>query len=236
MLEFIDSIWLFISAVIAMVILGLIAGFSPTLYITQIGVASASKRARPYMIALMIGVLSGIILLSILFQFFQLDTLHTLIDSTINALLVSIIFNGLIGIIFIVAGFWYLNKKPNRIDEHKKPAAKSGYWALVSLGFFRTFASISGATATFLASGIIVDTQIGAINRLLLTVIFLAAAVAPFVLILFTMKRRPEKIQAVLEWLKAKLTRFNYKVIIGAAGILVGSAIVILNIFKALTY
>src|ERR1700712_570755 len=125
MLNFADSIWLFISAIIAVIVLGFIAGFSPTLYITQIGVASASKRARSLMIALMIGVLIGIILLTILFQFFQLDTLRTVIDSAISALFVSVIFNILLGAAFVVAGFWYINKKPNRIHHEEKAAAKS---------------------------------------------------------------------------------------------------------------
>lgn len=236
MLEFIDSLWSLIGAIFAMVLLGIIAGFSPTLYVTQIGISTASKRAQSLMVALMVGVLLGIILLSILFQFFQLDTLHSFINSSISALFVSVIFNIVMGTAFIIAGFWYINKKPNRISKEEKSLAKSGYWALISLGFFRTFASISGATATFLASGIISDVKVGIITHLLLTALFLAATVAPFLLILITMRRYPERVEHVLGWFKAQLVRFNYKLVIGAAGILVGSSIIIFNVLKAVVF
>jgi hypothetical protein len=236
MLEFINSLWLFISAIIAVVALGIIAGFSPTLYVTQIGIASSSKRARSFMIALMIGVLLGIILLSILFQFFQADTLHAFIDSALSALFVSVIFNILVGAAFIVAGFWYINKKPNRIDEGEKPTAKTGYWALISLGFFRTFFSISGATATFLASGIISGSRVNIVSWLILVLTFLAATVVPFLLILITMQHYPERIKNLLAWLKTQLLRYNYKLVIGVAAILIGSAIIIFNLLKAITY
>lgn len=236
MLAFIDSLWLLIGAIIAMIILGVIAGFSPTLYVTQVGISTTSKRARSLMIALMAGVLLGIVVLSILFQFFQPSVLHAIIDNAINALFVSIAFNILIGIVFILAGFWYIHKKPNRIEETKKPTIKSGYWALISLGFFRTFLSISGATATFLASGILSDQQTGIVNRFILSGVFLAAAVAPFLLILITMRRFPSKISTLLDWFKLNLHRFNYKLIIGVAAILVGSGIVIFNVLKAVTF
>lgn len=236
MLQFIDSLWAFIGAVLAMVLLGIIASFSPTLYVTQIGISAASKRARSLMISLMVGVVLGLILLSVLFQFFQLDTLRSFIDSSISALIVSVAFNILIGLAFIIAGFWYINKKPNRIEKEKKPLAKSGYWALISLGLFRTFFSISGATATFLASGIISDIRVGLITHLLLTAVFVAAAIAPFLLILVSMRLYPERVEHVLDWFKSQLVRFNYKVVIGAAGILVGSAIVIFNVLKALIF
>ncbi len=236
MLEFIDSLWLLISAILSMVVLGIIAGFSPTLYVTQIGVATTSKRARALMISLMIGVLLGIILLSILFQFFQLETLRTFIDSTLSALFVSVIFNIIIGTTFVIMGFWYINKKPNRIDGDERPTAKSSYWALISLGFFRTFVSISGATATFLASGIISDARTNIVSWLILTAVFLASTVAPFVVILITMKRSPERIKSLLAWLKAQLVRYNYKLVIGVAAILIGSAIIIFNLLKAISF
>jgi len=236
MLGFIDSLWLLISAIIAIVILGLAAGFSPTLYVTQIGMSTTAKRARNLMIALMIGVLLGIVALSTVFQFFQLDALRTFIDSAVSALFVSIIFNIIIGVTFILAGFWYINKKPNRLNEVNKPAAKSSYVALISLGFLRTFASISGATATFLASGIISDVRSGIVVHLILTAVFLAAAIAPFLLIVVTIKRYPKRIQRQLQWFKDQLLKYNYKIVIGAGGILIGGAIIIFNLLQAVTF
>jgi len=236
MLEFINLLWIFISAVIAIIILGLLAGFSPTLYIAQIGIATTAKHVRNLMIALMTGVLLGIGVLSVLFQFFQLETLHTVIRSATSALTVSVLFNIIIGIVFIAAGFWYINKKPNRISDIDKPAAKSSYWALLSLGFFRTFASITGATATFLASGIIAGAKVGIVSQILMTAVFLAASIAPLLLIVATAERYPKKIKRILEWLKAKLQKYNYKIVIGVGGILIGGAIIIFNLLKAIAF
>ncbi|MES2630630.1 MAG: hypothetical protein V4611_01615 [Patescibacteria group bacterium] len=236
MLELINILWSFIGAVIAMVILGLIAGFSPTLYATQVGLAAATKRSQPLMISLMIGVLIGIILLSIFFQFFQVETLRLIIDSTLKALYVSVVFNTILGTSFILGGFWYIHKKPNRITKDAKVNAKSGYWALISLGFFRTFVSISGATATFLASNLISESKEDIIERLVLTAIFLAAVIAPFALILIVMNRHPERMQDVLAWSKTQLKKINYKLIIGVTAILVGSSIIMFNVLKAITF
>lgn len=219
-----------------MIVLGAIAGFSPTLYATQAGISTSSKRARSLMIALMVGVLLGIILLTVLFQFLQPDALHSIIDNAINALFVSVLFNIFIGILFIIGGLWYIHRKPNRIDVTDKPTSKSSYMALVSLGFFRTFASVSGATAIFLASTLISNGRNDIFSRLILTIVFLVAAVAPFLLILITMKRYPKHINELLDRFKTFLRRFNYKLIIGTAAILIGSAIVIFNVLKAVTF
>lgn len=232
MLGIIDSLWTFIGAIIAMIIIGLIAGFSPTLYATQVGISATSKRAQSLMIALMIGVILGIVFLSVFFQFFQVDTLRSIINSTLQAIYVSVVFNIIIGIIFVAGGFWYIHKKPNRIDKDKSVSIKSGYGALVSLGFIRTFLSVSGATATFLASSLISGAKGDIITRLILTLVFLAAAIAPFALILVTMRRRPEKIHELLERFKHMLHKFDYKLVIGVAAILVGSGIILFNVLR----
>lgn len=232
MIDVVGSLWSFIGAIVALIILGFIAGFSPTLYATQVGISATSKRAQSLMIALMIGVILGIVALSIFFQFFQVDTLRFIINSTIKALYVSSIFNAIIGAAFIVGGFWYIHKKPNRIDKDHKVTIRSGYWALVSLGFFRTFLSISGATATFLASTLAVGDKADILVRLIFTAVFLAASIAPFALILITMRQQPEKIQSVLSWFKQLLHTFDYKLVIGVIAILVGSAIIIFNVLR----
>lgn len=232
MFQFIDSVWSLIGVIIAVVILGLVAGFSPTLYATQVGIAATSKRAQSFMIALMIGVILGIIGLSIFFQFFQVETLRLVIDSTLKAIYVSSVFNAIMGTAFIAGGFWYIHKKPNRVDKSHTFNSKSGYWALTSLGFFRTFISVSGATATFLASTLISGSSTEIISRLILTLIFLATTIVPFVIILITMKRQPKKIQSVLTWFKELLHKFDYKLIIGVTAILVGSAIILFNVLR----
>lgn len=236
MVNFVDTIWLLIGGIIVTIVLGIIAGFSPTLYMTQIGIGGAkSKGALPYMIAIMIGVVLALVVLTILFQFFHLNTLIEFIDTTVNALLVSVVFNILIGLAMIGGGMWYLRHR----DLEAKPLSsfkKSGYAALVSFGFLRTFISITGVTATFIASNVIAEASPGILLRIILTFIFLAASIVPFVAIVFLLKSNPTQMTALVDRVKSLLKKLNYRPVIGVGAILFGSSIVIYNVLMAVFY
>lgn len=235
MLNVVDTLWVLIGGIIVTILLGLIAGFSPTLYMTQIGLGTKPKGALPYMISIMVGVILSLVVLTVLFQFFHLNTLIDFIDTTINALLVSVIFNIFIGLLLIGGGLWYLRHRDPEVkplNAHKK----SGYVALISFGFLRTFISISGVTATFVASNIIAEVSPGFIARCILTLIFLAASVIPFVVIILYLKSNPEQLTHFAARVKGLLRRFNYRPVIGVGAILFGSSIVIYNILMAVFY
>ena len=108
--ELASLVIIFISTLISVSVLGIIAGFSPTLYITQITITSKSRKERSYTAALMAGVFAAVFLLIILFQIVNLETLRTFIDTTVRALTVSVIFNAIIGTAFIYGGLWYLRR------------------------------------------------------------------------------------------------------------------------------
>ena len=80
--ELFDAIWAVIGTLVVTVVLALIAGFSPTLYAVQLGVAK-TKRYQPYALALMVGVIASFVTLLFLFQFFQPQILISFINSTL---------------------------------------------------------------------------------------------------------------------------------------------------------
>ncbi|MGY4893725.1 MAG: hypothetical protein ACO1N2_03480 [Candidatus Saccharimonadota bacterium] len=242
MVPFIDSLFLFIAALIAVAVLGIIAGFSPTLYIAQVSIGSKPKRIIPYTIGLMAGVLGAVIFLMLLFQVFQLDTLVSIIDSTVSALLLSVGFNIVVGTGLIVGGLWYIRSRkesPKPLKETRAAAAarsKAGIGAIVSLGFIRTLTSISGLTATFIASGLISSGNPLLLERSLMTLVFLAASIVPFAGIIVLLKRSPERLTKLTGRLKELMHRINYRLIAGVAAVILGSSIIIFNLMMALFY
>lgn len=236
MTELLNFIIVFVTSLIALTVLGLAAGFSPTLYIAQVATTSKSKKSNTYPIAIMSGVLIAVLLLTVLFQIIHLDTLLTIIDTTVRAVLVSVIFNMIVGAALIIAGFSYLNHRILPKPKKLTPKQAGGVAGIFWLGFVRTFMSISGVTATFIAGNVIADVSFGIFERILYTLIFLAATIVPFALIVVTMRRNPERIDILTNNTRNWLTRFNYRPVVGGAAIIFGTSIIIFNLMMALFY
>lgn len=229
----------FVLAIIAIVVLGMVAGFSPTLHIAQAAAATKPKDARRYSYALMGGVLVAAILLLSLFQVFNLTTLLKFIDTTINALFVSVFFNVIVGGLFIFAGARYVRSRDTdqAYSATSKPSSKiTGSSALFGLGFVKTILSVSGVTAIFIAGNIIASASHSFVENIIFTAVFLVASITPFVLVLVLMQRHPEKIEAIVATVKRRLRRMNYRVTVGMAAVLFGSAIIIYNVMIGLFY
>ncbi len=226
-------VWIFLGAGIAVLFLGAIAGFSPVLYMTQFSLMSikdrSQKQSRSLLVGLLAGVLLGIIALTIFFQFFQLDALQLFLDSAVHAFIAYIVLNALTGLGFIGAGIWYLTQPASTqlLKPKEQPTNSRGVRALVWLGFMRTFASISGASATFVASGIITTAQTGMVSRLILTGIFLAATMAPFITIAGMIDRHPARTHTIMTWCKNRVQSVNYRILFGWASISLGVIIML---------
>lgn len=216
--------------------LGIVAGFSPTLYITQVAITSKSKKYRSYTASLMGGILFAILILIILFQVFNLDTLVHFIDTTVRALTVSVIFNIAVGGAFIYGGIWYLRHQTVNKHESSKLKTTTGAVSIFSLGFIRTFLSISGVTATFIAGNIIANVSVGIIERLIYTAIFFAAAVVPFIAIVMMMRRNPDRLTSTTNRITIWLRSMNYRLVVGVAAIILGGSVIFFNVMMALFY
>lgn len=227
---------IFISTVISVSVLGLLAGFSPTLYVTQIAVASKSKQPVAYAVSLMIGVLAAILLLIILFQTLHIDTLLRVIDTTVRAVTVSVVFNLIVGAIFIYGGIWYLRHQEIPKPKPTKTKKAGGIASIFGLGFVRTFVSVSGVTATYIAGNIMANVSDNFIENIVYTLVFLAAAIVPFVGIVLYMRKSPKRLVALTDKLNDLLRRSNYRQVVGVGAVILGSSIVIFNVMMALFY
>lgn len=237
----VNSIVVFVLGVVAVAIAGLVAGFSPTLYVAQATRSSKSKVMRQLTFALMMGVLAATIILLILFQTFSLSSLLEIINSTVKALLVSIVFNMVVGLLFVFGGFRYLSTKDSKKAYDTQadiPASQQnrGSIAMFGLGFIKTFVSISGATAIFIGGNIIASATNTFLERIILTSVFLLASVAPFFAVFYFLQNKPDKLQTLINVTKARLVKVNYRGTVGMASIIFGSAIVVFNVMMALFY
>lgn len=236
-MDLIATVTVFISTLISVSILGLAAGFSPTLYVAQIAITSKVRRPVAYATSLMGGVLVAILLLIILFQIIQLDTLLAFIDTTVRAVTLSVVFNMLIGVGFIFGGIWYLRHKDVlKAPKPSKAKQAGGLISVFSLGFVRTFISISGVTATYFAANIIANISINLLEQVIFTLIFFAAAIVPFVAIIIYMKKSPEQIIKAANQFRALLHRVNYRPVVGVGALILGSSILVFNLMMVLFY
>ncbi len=234
------TIIVFVSTLISVSILGLVAGFSPTLYVTQIAITSKVKRPVAFAAALMSGVLVAVLTLIILFQVIQLDALIALIDTTVRAIILSVVFNMLVGIGFIYGGIWYLRhqtiSKVPKIPKPTKTKRTGGLISVFSLGYIKTFISITGVTATYFAANIIANVSLNLVERVVFTLVFFAVAIVPFIGIVIYMRKSPERILKATTQFQDVLHRINYRLIVGVGAMILGSCILVFNLMMILFY
>jgi len=236
-MDVIYTLVVFISTLISVSVLGLVAGFSPTLYVTQVAITSKAKRPVAYAASLMSGVLAAILILILLFQAIQLDTLITIINSTVHAITLSVAFNVLIGAGFVVGGIVYLRHKDVlKAPKPSKAKQTGGLVSVFSLGFVRTFISITGVTATYFAGNIISNVSLNLVERLIYTLVFFGAAIVPFIGIIIYMEKSPERILRAANQFRAWLQRINFRLIAGVGAIILGSSILVFNLMIVLFY
>lgn len=222
---------------IAVVILGIVASFSPMLYTTHIATLSTNKKHKMYSAALMGGVTLALIGLIITFQIIQVSTLEAIISSTSKAIIVGVTSNVLIGLAFIAGGTWYLTnpqRKPKASSIQLESHGTTSPLVFISLGFVRTFMTVSGVGATYLAATAIADQGPHLLIQSLLTVIFLLSALIPFAVIALIVRHHRSSMTRLLNSTKLLLKKLNYQKVIAIAAITFGTAIVIINGLSAL--
>ena len=236
-MDVIYTLVVFISTLISVSVLGLVAGFSPTLYVAQVAITSKTKQPVAYAASLMSGVLAAVLVLILLFQVIQLDSLILIINSTVNAITLSVAFNMMVGAGFIVAGAVYLkHKEVLKAPKPSKAKQTGGIVSVFSLGFVRTFVSITGVTAIFFAGNIISNVSINLVERIVYTLVFFGAAIVPFIGIVIYMKKSPERILIATNKFRLWLQRINFRLIAGVGAIILGSSILVFNLMIVLFY
>ena len=226
--ELFDAIWAVIGTLVVTVVLALIAGFSPTLYAVQLGVAK-TKRYQPYALALMVGVIASFVTLLFLFQFFQPQILISFINSTVDAFFVSKSFNIFIGTLLVIGVVLYLyHKRKPRLK--KSTFEKAGLATIFGIGYIRSITSLSGIIATFMASNIINEVSGILGMTILFSVLFLVVSVIPFAVLMVLTQRHPHKLEKFAESIKGLFKRVNLQLAGGITAISIGVGIILINV------
>lgn len=225
------SILVILGSSLGLIGLGLVAGFSPVLYLAQASAAAKSRAPEHAMITLMIGVLASTVLIGLLFLFFHPDTLSYFFEKALGPLLVSSWFHVILGVSFIAMGLWGLSAPP--IPKNKKPTSSTpnAPWLLFSAGFLKTLLSPSSAVAIFFATQLIVRSEGGLVTQAILVAIFLTGSLLPFAILYGVWKKSPDTIDTSSEVLTQWLQKIHYRELtslaIVSAGILIVAAALI---------
>ncbi len=234
--DFFSSILVFILTLVGIVLLGFAAGLSPSLYIAQTD-APLKKERFPYLAAFATGVLIALLALVVLFQAVQLDILLQSISSPVQAVILSVIFNIFIGIGLIVGGFWYINHQSASKPDITVPGINpDSFVGTAGFGFIRTFVSISGVIAAYLAGNAIASASTNSIEQAIYTAIFMAAAIFPLAAFAVLIKRGSARLESLIGQLQLVLLRVNYRLTIGAGAVIFGGSIVIFHLMMSLFY
>ena len=228
MTPLVQSLWLTVETILALVILALFAGFSPSLYLTQVGVSSKSTDTSNRTQAIALGVIIALALLLVLFQFFNLETLLDVVGSTVNALIMSTAVNLLVGMTCVYGGIRYLSQRTSRIRSPRISVRHA--WPLLSFGFLKTLLSVSGITATFLGGNLIAAVSPNLVARTFLTAGFLVAAALPFLVIAHLLARYPDKVRSAFNSLVALSKKLSSRHIIGITMVAGGGIILVLQL------
>lgn len=232
MLGLFDSLFVFVSTIIAIIILGVAASFSPVLYVAQAATSAKKDKTIYQAVALMAGVVFALLLLTLLFQLINIDTLLRFIDTTIRAVLISIFFNVLFGVLFIALGIWYLRNNTATERRQRAPHIRKGAHisAMLSLGFGRTIFSLSGLTATYIAGNTIAAVSHFWTEQIIYTAAFLGAAIAPFFAIWVLTEKGLPALPAIYKRALDYSKTIDYRATLGYGSVAFGGLIVIVNV------
>lgn len=231
-----STIIVFILTLVGIILLGFVAGLSPSLHIAQTD-DPLKKEKFPYLTAFATGVLFALLALVVLFQTIQLDTLLQSITSPVQAVILSVVLNILIGVGLIIGGFWYINHRSASKPDIVIPGLNStSFIGTAAFGFMRTFVSISGVIAAYLAGNAIASASVAVSEQVVYTAIFMTAAIYPLATLGILIKRRSARLEVLIERLQLTLLRVNYRLTIGAGAVIFGGSIVIFHIMMSLFY
>lgn len=217
----------FIGYALTLIALGLIVGFSPTLYITQVGILTRGRRPLRQSALLMAGVASAAVLLALFSDVIQPAVL---LSYTHNALLIVTAeqwFDYVLGAAFVLIGFYHIVTPPRAKPRTKKPTG-SAATSLYVFGLIKTLFSVSGFAALLLGTRLITELAGRLTVQLMLFSVLLAAVVLPFAGLLLLHTHRPQTFHRLNNLLERAAT-YNYRTLAGAALCVIGASLIMLQ-------
>lgn len=214
---------------IELVLLALAASFSPTLYIAQASSSSKRQASSYKTYAPLVGVLSALVLMLVIFRFMHLDALVLVLGSVFGALIVSTMVAIVVGIVCVYGGLRLIkNRHFSSVSKPHSTVGNSG--ALMWAGFLRTFFSLSGQTATFLAVSAVAATGVNLLLQAIFIFMFLLVSSAPFFAVGYLTSRSPDSIEASLAMVNRVTKQPRYRTYVGIVAIVLGVLIILAQV------
>jgi hypothetical protein len=224
------DIFSLIGYILALFGLGLIVGFSPTLYVTHIAVLLQAKHPLRQSMVLLGGVTTAVILLAALSEVIQPGVLRELTRDAVLAVTASKWLSYLLGMAFIAIGWYYLMPRADT-PKKTKNAALGATSGLYTFGLIKTMASASGFAALLIGVRLINEASANLLAQLMLFAVFLTATILPFIGLLLLRLFRPSAFARVNQRL-SKISTRSYRVYAGAVLILIGCALIVLEMIS----
>jgi hypothetical protein len=228
-----DSLVTLLYVTIALLVLGVLLAFSPTIILTEIAVLTKSKKPFLYSVFFIAGVAAPILLFGAIAVLFIDPSSNFTIPQTKHILKILPVLDVLIGILFIIAGIQVGKKRSHQAK--KEITADDVIFSTGKLfwfGFLRTATRLSGLAAILLAAQLIkqnLDTGISTVVSLVWLVII---AITPLVVLLL-LQRSDSKYFVKIASYSDKVASLSWRKIISIGLIVVGTGMILYGIFLA---
>lgn len=195
-----------VSASLSLLGLGLVMGFSPTLYGLTLHFLTRSEKASRDVYWLAAGIAAGASVLFIAFRAFDPETLTDALRGDVEELLVRRGVDLTAGVLFLVLAsiIFVRSRKPSKPSPPAHRLRADEPRRIVLLGFANTVIGVSGIATMYVTGRVVTGASDSLLFRLALYGLFLTALIGPYVLAACAWQRFPRvsaKITAGYDWL-----------------------------------
>lgn len=224
-----ELITAFLYIVLALLFLGVIIAFSPTLVITELAILTKSKNPLIHTLAFIAGVALPVLILAalslILVDPYQKIDIPSLDEEIGPTPLLDLAAGGL----FMFGGLKLLKSSPNktsRFDPNKLLSTKTLFW----FGAIKMATSVSSLAAILYAARFLKTNTTEPLQQFAGLLWLLAVTLTPFILIAFSKRFSPKSFDRIQKF-SDKVSELNWRRLIALAMVILGIALVISGIF-----
>lgn len=198
-----------VSAAVSLVGLGLVMGFSPSLYAVVLHLLTRTPKAAAMIRWVSVGMMLGSTLLIGVFRFVDPETLTAALKGRVEELLIRHGVDLIAGsLLLIAAGVEFRRYRTRPFTPHD-PSARHDTQRprkMVLLGFGNTVLGVSGMATMYVTGRVITGASHDFVVDLILYVVFLVGFVGPYLLAAWLWNRFPQAAHTI-EALIAELSR-----------------------------
>ncbi len=182
----------FAGAIVGLIGLGVVMGFSPTLIAVALRVLTHASRPDRAIGCMLIGLVIGSTVLLLLLQIVDPRSFETLVDDDVEKVLVRRSVDLTAGVLFVLASLvmGLRARRPRRPRKPRRTPADRP-WAMLLIGASNAVIGVSGIATMYLTARIIRGVSDDDTIRVVSYAVFVVALVAPYVALAWAWKRFP---------------------------------------------